>query len=164
MPSNNEEPAKINLEYYSERFAKKLFKKFPQWKRYADHYTVGEPDDISYYLEVQIPPENPNVTEPLRIQTYPQEVLVSWLGGTHYHFDSWPEHKDTLYMESAIQSLEAIITDQIVFYNIKKDGKPVAGGSYNPLTSELPPNVLSLELGSVILRSWLSGHDREMHA
>lgn len=159
---SNAEP-KIKLEYYSERFAKKLFKRFPQWRQYASHYQQGEPDVPLYFLDVRIPPVNPTVSEPLKITTYPQEIIVLWVGKSHRHFDSWPIRTDLAYMDQAIEFLEAIVTDQIVFGYYEPDGNPTGSGFYYGITANIPPKMLSTEHGSVIMRSWLGGHDRELH-
>ena len=157
---NGDEP-KIKLEYYSERFAKKLFKRFPQWKQYAGHWVAGKPDDLTYYFDVLIPSVNPNVSEPLQITTYPEEVIVPWIKGVHRHFDTFSPRPD--YMEQAIEMLEDVVTDKIVFGYWERDGKPTGGGFSFGLTADIPPKVPSTEHGSVIIRSWLGGQDREIH-
>ncbi|MBC7527515.1 MAG: hypothetical protein H7308_08180 [Chthonomonadaceae bacterium] len=141
-----------------------MFKRFPQWKQYSGYRVTGEPDDIAYWLDVHVPPVNPNVSEPLKITTYPKEVLVTWIKGVHRHFDTFfPRPHSPDYMEQAIEMLEEVVTDKIVFGYWEQDGKPTGGGIYFSLTADSPSKMPSTEHGSVIIRSWLGGQDREIH-
>ncbi len=124
----------------------------------------GEPDNISYYLEVLIPPINPKVSDPLSIVTYPRQVIISWIGGSHRHFDSWPIQPYPFYMEKAIEFVEAIVADKIIFGYYEHGGEPTGAGFCSHVTTNNPPvKVETAQVGSVIIRSWLGAHDRELH-
>ena len=158
---NGDEP-KIKLEYYSERFAKKLFKRFPQWKQYAGHWVAGKPDDLTYYFDVLIPSVNPNVSEPLRILTKPQEVIIGWVGN-YENFANELLLPNPDYIDQAIEFLAKVVDDQITFCYREQDSKVTGSGFYFNQTEKVRPDMLSTEHGSVIMRSWLGGQDREIH-
>ena len=156
---------KIKLEYYSDQFAKKLFRQFPHWKQYIGYDARGEPDLREYFLDLRVPPVNPKVSEPLHIFTRPEDVTVSWVGGNHAHFDDWrkkflpPDAPD--YHENALMFIKQIVADKIVFGNYYKDGKS-GGGFYCNADGDILQRWLDTKHGKIVLRSWLGGHDREI--
>ena len=158
---NGDEP-KIKLEYYSEQFAKKLFKRFPQWRQYAGHRVTGELDDIAYWLDVLIPSVNPNLSEPLRILTKPQEVIIGWIGN-YENFANELLLPNPDYIDQAIEFLEKVVDDQITFCYWERDGKLEGSGFYFNQSEEIRSSMLNTENGSVIMRSWLGGQDSEIH-
>lgn len=159
---NTDDAPKIKLEYYSGRFAKKLFKRFPQWKQYAGHFAIGAADDFANYLDMRIPSANPTVLEPLHIIMYPpQAVTITWIGGSHIHISDNPFLPCPDHVEQALEFLEAFVSDQIVFGCCIRDGKSL-GGFVHHIAADFPSDWQRVENASTIIRSWLGGHDQTL--
>ena len=151
----------VPLEYHSLRFAKMLFKQFPQWKSYSGYYVKQEGDFPTYYLDVSVPPVNPNVTDTLRITTYPRAIIVEWLGGAHSHFDVLFGGSTLDSMEAALDFVERIVADRVVFGYYVQDGKPTGAGFWYDVEAAPSPKWINIKQGSVVVRSWLGKHDAE---
>ena len=154
----------VQLEYHSLRFAKMLFKQFPQWKPYSGHYVKQEGDFPTYYLDVSIPPVNPNVTDALRITAYPREIIVQWLGGAHSHFDALFSGSTSDYMEAALKFVERIVADKVIFGYYIQEGRPTGAGFWHDVEAAPAPTGLNIQQGSMIMRSWRGSHDAAVFA
>ncbi len=162
--SRHNRVSSVPLEYHSLRFAKMLFKRFPQWKPYSGHYVKQEDGFPTYYLDVAISPVNPNVTDALRITAYPREIIVQWLGGIHSHFDALFGGSTLDYMEASLEFIERIVADKIVFGSYIQDGKPTGAGFWHDLKTAPSPTWLNIKQGSIIMRSWHGVYDAELFA
>ncbi len=157
----------VHLEYHSLRFAKMLFKRFPEWKPYSSYYIrdySGKEKKYSsvYHLKVDIPPANSNVTELLSILVYPDQVIIQWIGGIHTHFDALVGGGAVGYMEAAIEYLEQIVTDQIVFGYYVQDGKPTGAYFSHGTEFERSSEWFSIQQGFIVMRSWNGTLDGEL--
>lgn len=66
-------------------------------------------------------------------------------------------------MERAIEFIEQIVNDNIVFGYYVRDGKPTGAGFYYGVNAKVPPGFPSTKHGQVITRSWLGGHDQVLN-
>lgn len=144
-----------------------LFKRFPEWRSHSGYYvrdySVKEKKYCSiYHLKAAIPPVNPNVTDVLSILVYPDQVIVQWLGGIHDHFDALIGNGAVGYMEAAIDYLEQIVTDKIVFGYYIQDDKRTGAYFSHGIEFERTSEWFNAQQGSIVMRSWNGTHDAEL--
>ncbi len=166
MSAHNKVSA-VRLEYHSLRFAKMLFKRFPQWKSYSGYYVreysvKGNKYSSTYHLEVSVPPINSNVNDVLSILVYPDQVIVQWIGSIHNHFDALIGNGAVGYMEAAIDYIEQIVADKIIFGYYVQDGKPTGAYFSYGVEFEPPSAWFSTQQGSIVTRSWNGTLDAEL--
>lgn len=160
----NAEENKLHLEYSSQRFADRLFRRFPAWKQYLDYEERTEAGLLVRYLDIHVPSQNPKVPEPLNIVTMPHEVLVSWWGGWHVHFGPpLPGQEKEAYLQAALDFLDRFTSDDYVVANYYRDGTPTGSGFGYASGQQVPEKWFDSESGQVVLRSWLGGRDREVN-
>ncbi len=104
----------------------------------------------------------PDVTDTLCITTYPEEVIIQWLGGAHSHFDALLHRSTVNYMEAALDFLERIVTDQIIFGYYVRDGKPTGAGFLYNFELNPAPTWFNIKQGSIVMRSWQGTRDTEL--
>ncbi len=163
MARAQKEERAVRLEYHSQQFAKKLFARHPEWRRYASHYEGVEEGLPVCYLDVHVPSANPRVARPLRICTGAnQDVTVIWAGDWHMHFDPRPPgNTRPNYMERALTAIDMLVSDRLVIGAVYHAGC-VTSAWVSEVSSDLP-QWLSHELGNhVEMRSWLGTHDRDI--
>lgn len=156
---------RLHLEHHSQRFAQKLFRRFPAWKPYLGYDERMEDGLLVHYLDVRVPSQNPKVPEPLRILTRSREVMISWWGGWHIHIS--PERADRgqeTYFQAALDFLDDFTSDAYITATYYRDGKSTLNGfSYYANDHQALEWCFDPKFGQVVLRSWLGGHDREVN-
>lgn len=160
----NAEENKLHLEYSSQRFANRLFRRFSAWKQYLGYAERVEDGLPVRYLDVRVPSQNPKVPEPLSIMTVPNEIIISWWGGWHVHFGpSEADQGQETCFHAALNFLDDFTSDAYVTAGYFRDGKPTGSGFGYASGQQVPEEWFDPELGRVVLRSWLGGHDREVN-
>lgn len=145
------------LSRFAARFAKRLFKRHPEWRQCVAAADTKWQDggDLAVRVPSRFAPH-----APLTIDTMGDEVIVGW-GFFHHHFDSWHgEYTEDEFFEHALEWLEAVMTEKIVIFDQwRRAGGVFGGGSCKP--EELEKCLVDFaKEGPVTARSWLGTYDR----
>jgi hypothetical protein len=111
----------VKLEAHAERFGKLLFRRFPQWRRYATYEMEGEPDDPIYHLKVEVTSPNPALTAPLIIHATADHVTI----GLGRIIHEWYRPESDRYLSDILPFLDDIIAERVVFLFKKSGNEPM---------------------------------------
>ncbi len=151
------------LEPYSHGFAQRLFARHPEWREYERRVLEGPEDDLSCYLHVEVPSENPAVDVPLHVYTSRlREVTVAWMDGWHMHIAPWPGQANEEHYDEALRRIDAVVLEEVVIGLGYKDVRLVSSVNI-PTGTDVPARWADTR-DRIVLRSWRGTYDRTIEA
>ena len=145
------------MDDFSNRVAKELFARRPEWERHASEEPGERPGSFVPCLWVRFPGSPDDDEHLLELATYDQEITVS-MGGEHQHLcqDALADGAPERLACRAMELVEDLMAERLVAATVRFRIVGLTGGGFD--TPEAKDRLL---YRVIKMRSWKGTHDRD---